>query len=846
MNGIVSLLGAGFWTKLTDFITGIFAVIPQFIYFFYTCVASVLDALQYLLRKLAGLDSYYINGVKNDGDILTRFVNGVLGLDGSYSALNTVFWSMMLFGIILLILGVIISMIRAHYNYDEKKSRPSQIIGKALKNIATMAIVPIVTILGVYLANIFLKTLDTITASSSVGTTEQAFASSEGNYKTVFVEQKDEWGQPTYVSYDFFGSNAPTGNVTISGILFKAAANNCNRVRYGAYSAADGGASLDPSDGKWSDCGIFNSTLSSPAEQKEAVAYMIDYAFANNLRLNERKTASILKEESLLLVSSFKYLQSRVWYAGTIQFKSFSKYNVGLVWYYYNLWQFNFLIAFIGITIAITFLSNIVFGLVVRLLECTALLICLGPVVGMGPLEDGKAFGQWKQNFVGDVMMAYGAIFGINLMFMMLPHIQSITFFNNSMLNAIMDMVIIITCLLAVKQTIALTSSFVGGKDAYSAGSELKKEVGKASGVSAEKLSGAAVVAVKVAKLLPGVGAAAKAAESTVKKIHQNNLRRAVMKQQEEGSAKVSQKIHDELKADEIEKKKQEKEELEREIEDSNKGETSEESTKKADELENEANATDVEADEEEKESDKSAAHFNMFLGGTTTYGSEKFGKDSKLAAQLKKEYLKDINKKGVTSADRKTLQREYVEKFKQQNSHAQKASSLRNEASEKHTEAAEYRKTAAAQQRIEQLDNEIETMSDAGYVMDGYEIKKSHMPKSFLSQNSIDSIIKFGGETIKAFGSITGFDKAIESLGKETKAIDNGHIILKDFAQKLGVQASQLQSKTFQTQKEQESQSKGSQQQKLVVKGGEEEGKEMYKAVLKLEKALRDQNKID
>lgn len=91
MNGIVSLLGAGFWTKLTDFITGIFAVIPQFIYFFYTCVASVLDAFQYLLRKLAGLDSYYINGVKNDGDILTRFVNGVLGLDGSYSALNTVF-----------------------------------------------------------------------------------------------------------------------------------------------------------------------------------------------------------------------------------------------------------------------------------------------------------------------------------------------------------------------------------------------------------------------------------------------------------------------------------------------------------------------------------------------------------------------------------------------------------------------------------------------------------------------------------------------------------------------------------------------------------------------------------
>ena len=863
MNGIVSLLGAGFWTKLTDFITGIFAVIPQFIYFFYTCIASVLDALQYVLRKLAGLDTYYINGVKTDGDILTRFVNGVLGLDGSYSALNTVFWSMMLFGVILLILGVIISMIRAHYNYDEQKSRPSYIIGKALKNIATMAIVPIVTILGVYLANIFLKTLDTITASSSVGTTEQVFATSEGSYKTVFMEQKDEWGQPTYASYDFFGSNAPTGNVTISGILFKAAANNCNRVRYGGYSAADGGASLDPSDGKWSDCGIFNSTLSSPEEQKEAVAYMIDYAFANNLRLSERKTASILKEESLVLVSSFRYLQSRVWYAGTIQFKSFSKYNVGLVWYYYNLWQFNAFLGFMGVIIAGILMLNIVFGLTVRLLECTALLICLGPVIGASPLEDGSAFKQWKQTFIGDVFMAYGAVLGMNITFLLLPHLQAITFFNSSMLNAIMQMMIIIVALIGVKQVVSLISGFVGGGDAVSTGSSVKGDVAGASKEGAQAAAAVASVAVKIAKLIPATKAAAEAIDKAKKKIEQAKKKVAkrmhldkIQKAVSKARAKFNQKVfgmtetgdeevvteekHAELVAEEEADLNKEKDKNNETIE-----ETEGAKDRTSDENRDAAAALDAEADEmEERLSDDSEEikeDFNEFISSP------------------EKNFKKFLEGKGKTGVDRSIIDKanelkkiRNIEKNSDKKNHTKiKKKAIDNfaafmgssdEVAQKRAKAQALRKAADAQDRNAEIDDRIAEMHSEGFVLEGKHIKRNAMPAGIGKK-----IVQFNGETFKAMGSALGFDKVFKDLNENTSIIDSSKTILKDFAQQVSVQASQITSaKALRTNKQEADVKKSEKQAKQTVTAGAQEEKDMYASVQKLAEELKNSKFIN
>ena len=831
MSGLNSMLGS-FWTNISDFITGIFALIPQYLYFFYTCIASVLDLFQFVIRKLAGLDSYYVNGVETDGDLLSQFINGILGLNGSYSALNTVFWSLVIFGAIVLVVGLIMSLIKAHYNYDSKKSRPSAILGKGLKAIGTFAIVPLVTVFGVYLSSILLQALDNITASSSSGNTASVYANSSGDYSQVFRADEDEWGNQSYISYDFFGSHAPTGHQSFSGLLFQAAAHDANRVRYGGYTASLAGEA-------WTDCGIFNSTLSSDQGQTEDVANMIDYAFMNNLTLSSPQTASVLQSESMMLMSSFRYWQSAIWYLGTINFDNFSKYNVGLVWYYYNLWQFNFIIGFLGVIIAVTLFFNIVFGLVVRLIEATALFLVVGPIVAIMPLDDGAAFKKWRKEFVGDVIMAYGAIVGVNLLFMLLPYLQAITFFNSTVLNAIMNMIFVIVGLLAAKQTVTLLSNLIGGKDAYKVGEEAKKEAGKANLLSVKNVATVVALGAKVAKFVPAASLAASKVEKVAQKVRQNEVRKAQNKRATEGQAKVSQATHEAIRQqqiDELEKQKEEFKDLEEEQQ-----KISATENKKADDAE-------TSATEHDNKSEEDTNKFEAWLrsGASGTFDAEN-DTDKDLAEQIKKEYdsINEFNETPETDADaegygsslsdeelaklREKHLQEAVEKYRNGNFHVRQAQTdrknaeqYRNNAKEADSRAEDYRK------QIEELQKQIDDTKSAE-VLDGYTIKKSPIPKNTVSQ-----FIKFSGDTLKAAGAAFGFDEFIGKINKETGLVDQGKMIMRDFAQTIGVQASSI--KAFQTAEEKDEAKSAARQEKLTVNTGNSEAVDKLKAITELE----------
>lgn len=821
MSGLTSMLG-GIWTYISDFLTGIFAFIPQFVYFFYTCIASIMDVLQFVLRKLAGLDGYYINNQPVEGDILIRFVNGILGIDGSYSALSTVFWSLVIFGAIVLVLGTIIAIIKAQYNYDAKKSNPMAILGKSLKAIATFALVPIVTIFGVYLSNVLLKALDSITASSATADAEVTYRNSEIKPEDVFVSYTDEWGQPTYSRFDFFGSGAPTGNASFSGIIFKAAGYGANRVRYGGYTAATAGET-------WSDFGIFNSSLDAQDAKVEDVASMIDFAFANNLSLKEKQTASVLKSESAMLISSFRYWQSRVWYFGTINFDDFSKYNVGLVWYFYNLWNFNFVLGFAGIIIALTFMTNIVFGMMVRLLECTALLMVLGPIVGMTPLDDGNAFKQWRKAFVGDVLMAYGAIAGMNIVFLLMPHIMSITFFTHPVPNNIMNMIFVIVMLLAVKQIVSLISNFIGGADANKEGAAIKKEAGKAALAGADKAMQAVAVGAKVAKYLPGMSAVAKGAETAIKKVNEMRVKAARAKLEQDQHANVSESIHEKIKQEEIEKREAEKETEDEEAAKANA--VGEEHLEKADKANNRA-------DKEEEAADKQAAEFKAWLksGGQGEFAGANTEEEKEEAKRLKRIF--DWENEDPESEDDEGWGMpmgepdydKFAENFKKTSKHTKDAASARAEAVAEHEISDEaFAEADSHKARANELEYEIDDLASRNKdkPMDGYSINKMG-----------SDVLKFSGERLKAMGSVFGFDTLLKKMSDETKIMDTGKIILKNFAQDIGVDVSK--NKKLMIKKDKEEFEQAELQRKASVRTGYTQNKQMVQAVDQLERDLR------
>ncbi len=570
LNGIFSLIG--------DFLTGIFAFIPQMMYFVYTCAASVLDFLQFVVRKLAGLDVYYVDGTAVQGDIVLNIVKGILGIPGetgaSYSTLSTVFWSVVLFGVVILVLATIIKVIISHYNYDSDKSNPMRIIRSSIKSLMTMAIIPIVTVFGIQISNALLKTLDQITGNGGATAVAGVYESSAGDYNNVFKAGEDSWGNQAYASYDFFGFGAYTNSTPISGHLFMVAASECNRVRKGSFTAEQGGSSW-----RWSEIGIFNSTTADAAQRTEEVSYMIDFAFANNLTLNKRATASVLRVESLSLISSYRFFQSAVWYVGTIAFKSFSKFNVGLVWYYYNLWGFNFFMAFVGLGLTLTLLINIIFGLISRIIMILALFLVYPALVGIGPLDDNRALGSWRQEFVGNVLMCYGSIIGMNLCFMILPILQGISFFNSRLVDTVFNMVIVIAALLSIKRVIAVFSQMIGAKDAQAEGEAIKNEATQTAMAAAEKVMKVAKFAATIVASVYSGGAAMAAQlakEAAIKKAKQEAIKKIKEKMQKKMNEKLKKKNTEEaekLKKDQEKEKKEEEQEEKKDQQNNTEGE---------------------------------------------------------------------------------------------------------------------------------------------------------------------------------------------------------------------------------------------------------------------------------
>ena len=120
---------------VADFFAELFNLIPKVIYFLYSSFISLIDLLQLLFRKLAGLDVYYVDGHPVTGDIVTNFIQGILGIGSrygsssdfvdrtDYSALSTVFWSFVIFGLVVCFVSTLIAIFKSHYTYNEKSAK---------------------------------------------------------------------------------------------------------------------------------------------------------------------------------------------------------------------------------------------------------------------------------------------------------------------------------------------------------------------------------------------------------------------------------------------------------------------------------------------------------------------------------------------------------------------------------------------------------------------------------------------------------------------------------------------------------------------------------------------------
>jgi hypothetical protein len=470
---VKSLLGLGIGDSIAELISLALSNIPKAIYFMYACIASALDALQGLMRRLAGLDVYYDagNNAIEKTDPVLEFIYGTLGIGknaGQYSALTTTFWSLAIFGIIVLAVGTMIAIIRSHYQEDSAKTSPISYIYNAFKAILTFAIVPFAVIIGIQLSSFLLTTLDNITAGSATAESINGIYGSDARELLAQPENNQ-----SYSNYDFFGFGGSTNTTSFSGMLFKAVANDANRVRLGTYSAKSQGSGINGVKNAL----IFGNSdapgMQTASNKDEYLAYQIDYAFSNNLKLKDWYGVSDLGAEGISFKLDFV--------SGVMRFNSFSKYNVGLVWTFYDLWRFNFIIGFAAVFTCFGMFLSIIIGLMSRLIKSIALFLIYPATLGLASLDEFGAFKKWRGEFMKQILAAFGSIIGMNIFFLIFPYLSTITFYPQSMglLNYLVNIIILITGLLVTKNFIEFVSGLVGGANAMSEGEGLKGQVGK-------------------------------------------------------------------------------------------------------------------------------------------------------------------------------------------------------------------------------------------------------------------------------------------------------------------------------------------------------------------------------
>lgn len=522
MNAFSMLGDLDWWQKLLTIVDAI----PKLIFLLYTCVASAVDAMQLLVRRLCGLDLYINNAgeVVRDQDPLTEFINGILGIgdtSGAMQALNTTFWSLTIFALILLSLTTIVAIIKSHYNEDVGKTSPAKILYGAFKSILTFFIVPAAVVIGLQLSSLLLRTLDDITAGTTDAATIDGIYGS--NNRQRFAPYTSGYEGDTFSSYggyDMFGIGQPATNSPISGQLFRAAAYNCNRFRTSGYT-------LDNINGdgpSMSMGGLFGQgpSYEAAADKMEYVAYQVDYAFINNLQLSSPYDYNTLKANANDTENGARIRHLE--FAFDRSLDSFSKYDIAFVWVYYDLWNFNFIVGFAGAISAFGIMISIIIGLMMRLIKSAAMFLIYPPLLGLAPMDDFKAFKSWSNEFIKQILSAFGAIVGLNLLFLILPYVQQISFFDIGLLDAIVNCVFLITGLIMAKDFISMVAGFVGGGDVFSTGDGAKGQVAKTMGTGIKAAVGAGAMVTKAGLLPASVafrGGKALAAKRRVKRLNE-------------------------------------------------------------------------------------------------------------------------------------------------------------------------------------------------------------------------------------------------------------------------------------------------------------------------------------
>ena len=164
---------------------------------------------------------------------------------------------------------------------------------------------------------------------------------------------------------------------------------------------------------------------------------------------------------------------------------------------YYQLWSINYLLLIVGGVFMLYVMINVTYGMIKRLFILMMLFVVSPALCAMYPLDDGNAVKSWTGDVKKNILSAYGAVAGMNLLFSFLPIIQNINIASSMFgawasnvlfLSDIIQLILMVCALFCMNDFISMISGYIGAGNAFSDGKSLRgsatgalKKYGKAT-----------------------------------------------------------------------------------------------------------------------------------------------------------------------------------------------------------------------------------------------------------------------------------------------------------------------------------------------------------------------------
>ena len=452
-------------TIIGDIGAYVVAMFYKLLFALWSSVANILDCIQILFQMFAGTVPvvYKSNSLfANSGNLIMDII--------MHPFIYEAFMRILMLSFFLLIIFTFIAVIKNEATTETGKpgNTKGAIIGKSLRAFGSFFFIPMVCIFGIIASGYLMQALDYATS--------------------------------------------PNSSTLISNKLFLTSAYSCNRARTddGFFKA------MTDADHKYDGYKI-NNYLFTGKKSQEEMATAIDNAFDQCKTIEDVSKKSGKAENGQPIIIQrmstgdrfANYIDSCLIGTdhGITRDTYFNCKNAAMVFYFYDLGQFNWIVALFSIFFLAGILVSITLGAAVRLYELAILFVISPAIISMMPLNDGP-FGTWKKKFVGKVTMVFAPVVALNLYFILLNTLLQVDMFAtiqsavNSglsfvlpvglipllaaggvgaiLLANIFDLFIVLAGAMVCKDSIKWLGEMIGAEDIQSTGENLKKNVSNA------------------------------------------------------------------------------------------------------------------------------------------------------------------------------------------------------------------------------------------------------------------------------------------------------------------------------------------------------------------------------